>query len=77
MSTITASRQSLNDPSRNPLAPVNLASAGVPTHDAVWITQLPLRDQMNALTTSPRGQTVLEKLRALMQSTSAPAPMMQ
>ncbi len=77
MSTTTAPSQALNDPKRNPLAPVTLAKAGVPSQDAVWITQLPLRDQMNALIASPRGKSVLEKLRAFMQSSGAPEPVMQ
>lgn len=77
MNTTTAFDQASDDPTRNPLAPITLARAGVPSQDAQWITRLTVREQMQALIHSKRGQAILAKLRALSGVPSSPEPVTQ
>lgn len=57
-----------------PLAPLNLLRAGVPAREVIWFHRLPMKRQMQEISSTTRGKLLLEKVREFVsQATTAPA----
>lgn len=61
---------------KDPLAPDILCRAGVSVEDAIWIRlETPEHERIRALLTTPRGGSIVRRVRQLWEQSTSPASM--